>query len=148
MENVSKPNTRISVVLDSNVYIHAINETDSDCLALVKYDLIYLDVMVPLRVLLEADNNLDEEDTKKLYDILRNHGIEPDYQRVPEEMIQRYEALGCKKGDAVIAAYTELIGADYLVTQNRRFLKDVQGLPFTVIEAAQAVRLVSPEEEG
>lgn len=46
-----------------------------------------------------------------------------------------------------IAAYTELVGADYLVTQNRRFLKSVEGLPFTIIDAAQAIQLLSSKEE-
>lgn len=98
---------------------------------LLKHDLSRLNVRVPLFALLETARNLTSEETHNLYDILRRRGIEPDYQMVPTELIQRYEALGGKKGDAVIAAGTELVGADYLVTQNRRFLKSVEGVPFT-----------------
>ena len=148
MWNESTPSMVIRVVLDSNIYIDALTQANLACVQLVERHLTDFDVKVPLFALLEAGRNLGRAKTQKLYSILRKCEIEPDYQLVPKELIQRYERLGGKKGDAVIAAYTELIGADYLVTQNRRFLKDVQNLPFTIIEAAQAIQLVSPEEEG
>src|SRR4030043_454060 len=41
---------------------------------------------------------------------------------VPFELGFKYEAVGLKEADALIAAYTEWVGADALVTANRHFL--------------------------
>jgi len=42
--------------------------------------------------------------------------------------VKFYEGLGCKKGDAVIAARAEASSVDLIVTENREFLQNTSGL--------------------
>jgi len=54
---------------------------------------------------------------------------------IPFELGAKYEIKGLKEADALIAAYTEWVGADVLVTENRHFLNRYRGLPFKVSSA-------------
>jgi hypothetical protein len=60
-----------------------------------------------------------------------------DWTPPPEDIVQHYRALGCKRGDAFVAAGIELLGAATFVTNNRHFLREITGFPF---------RILSPEE--
>jgi len=51
--------------------------------------------------------------------------------------------MGLKPADAFIAAYTEWVGAELLVSENRHFLSRHADLPFRVLPAEQAIRLIS-----
>jgi hypothetical protein len=55
------------------------------------------------------------------------------------ETIRKYLRLGCKLGDAAVAAHLEELEAGILVTENRHFLKEVENLPFRTINAHQAL---------
>lgn len=61
---------------------------------------------------------------------------------VPFELGTKYEARGLKPADAFIAAYTEWVGADALVTENRHFLTRQTDLPFRVLTAEQCLKLL------
>ncbi len=61
---------------------------------------------------------------------------------VPFELGSKYEIKGLKEADALIAAYTEWVGADVLVTENRHFLSHHGGLPFKVLTAENCLRLI------
>jgi len=62
---------------------------------------------------------------------------------VPFELGFKYEAVGLKEADALIAAYTEWVGADALVTENRHFLNKHPHLPFKVLTAEKCLKLIS-----
>ncbi|GBE32246.1 hypothetical protein BMS3Bbin05_01155 [bacterium BMS3Bbin05] len=61
---------------------------------------------------------------------------------IPFEIGAKYEAEGFKEADALIAAYTEWVGADALITENRHFLKHNPGLPFKVLTADKCLKLI------
>lgn len=61
---------------------------------------------------------------------------------VPFELGTKYEFAGLKSADALIAAYTEWVGAELLVSENRHFLTRRSDLPFKVLTAEQAVKLL------
>jgi len=55
---------------------------------------------------------------------------------VPYEFGGKYLSKGLKPGNAFIAGYSEWVGADYLVTENRKdFINDLHLFPFKVITA-------------
>ena len=54
---------------------------------------------------------------------------------IPFELGAKYEKKGLKDADALIAAFTEWVGADVLVTENRHFLNRHADLPFKVLTA-------------
>ena len=62
---------------------------------------------------------------------------------VPFELGFKYEAVGLKEADALIGAYTEWVGADALVTENRHFLNKHPHLPFKVLTAEKCLKLIS-----
>ena len=61
---------------------------------------------------------------------------------VPFEIAVKYEAKGFKPADAFIAAFTEWVGADVLVTENRHFLNRHPDLPFKVLTAEECLKLI------
>ena len=67
--------------------------------------------------------------------------IDEDFQ-VPFELGAKYEAKGLKPADAFIAAYTEWVGAEVLVTENRHFLTRRSDLPFRVLTAEQTLKVL------
>jgi hypothetical protein len=62
---------------------------------------------------------------------------------VPFETGFKYETLGLKPADSFIAAYTDWVGADALVSENRHFLKRTDNLPFAVVTAEECLRLIA-----
>jgi predicted nucleic acid-binding protein len=61
---------------------------------------------------------------------------------VPFELGIKYESKGLKPSDAFIAAYTEWVGADALITENRHFLSRQSNLPFKVLNAKGCLKLL------
>ena len=61
---------------------------------------------------------------------------------IPFELGFKYEAMGIKEADALIAAYTDWVGADALVTENRHFLSRNPKLPFKVINAENFLKFM------
>lgn len=61
---------------------------------------------------------------------------------VPFEIGVKYEIKGLKPADAFIAAYTEWVGADVLVSENRHFLSHSPGLSFKVLTAKECLKLI------
>ncbi|MBI5025148.1 MAG: hypothetical protein HZC12_00150 [Nitrospirae bacterium] len=61
---------------------------------------------------------------------------------IPFELGAKYETKGFKEADALIAAYTEWVGADALVTENRHFLSHHGGLPFKVLTAKNCLNII------
>ena len=61
---------------------------------------------------------------------------------VPFELGDKYELAGLKPADALIAAYTEWVGAEALVTENRHFLSRRSDLPFRVLTAEQILKIL------
>lgn len=66
----------------------------------------------------------------------------------------KYLELGLAEEDAVIAAFTEWLGAKYLVSENRHFLEELKTEAFQVVDAAEflnmieAVGILACTEEG
>lgn len=67
--------------------------------------------------------------------------IEEDFF-IPFEIGVRYETKGLKEADALIAAFTEWVGADVLVTENRHFLNRHPDLPFKILTAEECLKLI------
>ena len=61
---------------------------------------------------------------------------------VPFKLGVQYQARGLKPADAFIGAYTEQVGADCLVSENRHFLGRQKNLPFRVVSAEQCLKLI------
>jgi len=90
----------------------------------------------------EVRYHLSPEDLQKFVRIINKlTKIDEDFL-VPFELGAKYEAKGLKPADALIAAYTEWVGADALVTENRHFLTRQTELPFRVLTAEKCLKLI------
>ena len=69
-----------------------------------------------------------------------------DWQRPPAELSRKYQSLGWKRGDALVASHIEHLGAPVLVSENRDFLTAISDLPFRILTAsALLTELGEPE---
>ncbi len=131
------------VVLDTNIWIFGLRG-DHDrpaCMQVLQY-LPRLYVHVPRQILLELRANLTKEEMGRLFRLLNRYPerIQIHWERVEAALINQYQQLGCKLGDAAVAAHVETLEAEVLVSENRDFLAEISGLPFRVFSAEAFVR--------
>lgn len=133
-------------VLDSNEYIFALGPArDPICIKLLDKIIENIDdvtLRIPRLIVEEVRSNLTPEAFKEfIIAINKLTNIDEDIE-IPFEIGVKYQLKGLKYADAFIAAYTEWVGADILVTENRHFLARRKGLPFKVIGAKEAIKLI------
>lgn len=93
---------------------------------------------------------LAEDEMRDLYGLINQHPefIELNWEPAPIERVKFYEDRGCRKGDAVIAAHAEALGAEIIISENRQFLETLSGLSIKVLTARKArLRLSQPARE-
>ena len=119
------------IVLDSNEYINYIEKKKFLLDKIFLYDKII--VYINETVTKEVTNNLSEPLVKDFYDFLLRNNINIYYEQMELKLLQKYKNLGLKKGDIAIAACCEAINADYLITENRHFLKSKKFDKFKIL---------------
>lgn len=118
------------IVLDSNEYINFLNK---------KYQLGEIfeinDVSVHVNELIvrEVLRNVNESLKKEFYALLLRSNVVVRNEKLPEHLFRKYKGKGLKKGDIVIAAFCENDKADYLISENRHFLKEAKFDEFRVV---------------
>jgi|SRR5581483_8396582 predicted nucleic acid-binding protein len=131
------------VVLDTNVWIFGFrNQPEHPACSQVLRRLNRLYVKVPRQVLLELRANLSEKEMSELFRLLGHYPdrIDIRWDKAEMELVRKYQKLGCKLGDAVIAAHVEEMNVRILISENRDFLEEIKGLPFRVLNAEDLLR--------
>ena len=131
------------LVLDTNVWIFGLRaQSDPPACDQLLQHLPRLYVKVPRQILLELRANLTEEEMRRFFRLLSRYSDRTaiHWDRVAVSLIRKYQQLGCKLGDAAVAAHMETLGAGTLVSENRDFLYEIKGLPFRVLRAMDVVR--------
>ena len=130
------------VVLDTNIWIFGLRRHPAfpGCTLLLKR-LSLLQVILPRQVLRELWANLTESELRTLFRLLNQFPEQMviRWEKADRETIRKYQTLGCKLGDAVIAAHLEALEVQVLVTENRHFLEGLQGLPFRRLSAIEVL---------
>ena len=128
------------ICIDSCVFIRGVTRPGSDARQLL--DLIGADVHVVLHrmIVMEVMRNLAKpKDVKLFFSLLQ--GNSPAFMvesPIPLSLVESYVARGLRaKGDAYIGAFAEWMRVDYLISDNRHFLRELR---------ADAYGLVSPPE--
>lgn len=62
------------------------------------------------------------------------------YEPVPDQYVKKQRALGLSKEDSIIAGFTEWIGAKFLVTENRHFLKGYHSRSFEILDSKEFLK--------
>jgi hypothetical protein len=91
---------------------------------------------------MEVRNNLHASLFTAFIRFMNEFGTIDEDILVPFEIGVKYEDMGLKSADAFIAAYTEWVGASFLVSENRHFLARKTNLPFKVINATDCLKLI------
>lgn len=139
------------VVLDTNIWIFGLrNQPDQPACTHILRWLHWLYVKVPRQVLLELYANLRGEEMGRLFRLLNRYPDRRDihWEKVELSLIHKYQQLGCKLGDAAIAAHMEVLGVEILVSENRDFLYEIKGLPFRVLRAEDILRELGEVEDS
>jgi len=109
-----------------------------------------LRVYVPAMVAKEVRGNLQREYGlgKEFFRlVVRKENITVMWADPPANLVTKYAALGFAEEDAVIAACTEWVGAEYLISENRHFLERAEVTPFAIINAETALSLLREAEQ-
>lgn len=108
------------LVLDTNVYIFTFGpRKEASCENLLK-KIPYLSgtfIRIPRLIVEEVRSNITPEAFKEFLKFIDILTVVDEDIIVPFEIAYRYEAKGLKPADAFIAAYTEWVGSDILVTE-------------------------------
>lgn len=100
-------------------------------------------IHIPRTIINEVKNNLPPNVFAVFIKTIQMIAIIDEDIEVPFELGAKYESLGLRAADAFIAAYSEYIGADALVTENRHFLSRQRDLPFKILTAEQCLKILS-----
>ena len=134
------------LVLDSNQYIFALGPSLRPACELLLEKLIFTApahrVRIPRLIIEEVKDNVSPENIKDFLGLLRLLTTIDEDTIVPFELGAQYEALGLKPSDAFIGSFTEFVGAEILVSENRHFLSRVASLPFRVLSAERCLKLL------
>lgn len=134
------------LVIDSNEYILAFGAakelTSQTLLDVLTREVDRHSLRIARLTVKEVRRHLSPEDFREFTGFISElTTIDEDFL-VPFELGAKYEAKGLKPADALIAAYTEWVGADILVTENRHFLSRQADLPFKVLTAEKCLRII------
>jgi len=99
-------------------------------------------IRIPRTIFEEVRRNLSPEAFHEFNKFISALTIIDEDIVVPFEIAVKYEAKGLKPADAFIAAFTEWVGADVLVTENRHFLNKHSDLPFKILSAEECLNLI------
>jgi hypothetical protein len=133
-------------VIDSNEYIFAFGSLKEykafEFLEKLLENAHLHTIRIPRTIFEEVKRNLSPEAFQEFNDFINALTTIDEDIVVPFEIAFRYEVKGFKTADAFIAAFTEWVGADVLVTENRHFLTHHLDLPFKVLTAEECLSLI------
>ena len=138
------------LILDSNEYIFGFIDPQSDSAALLKMIKDYL-VIVPAIVVREVTGNLAAIRStlpKMFYGLLNDPSahVVRSYDEPPEELWLKYLDLNLSQEDAFVAAIAEWVGAKFLVSENRDFLRRLKTEAFEVVDASMMLQKLEHAE--
>jgi predicted nucleic acid-binding protein len=129
-------------LLDTNVWVFGLRR-DSTFPACAKLlDRIGLfSIVIPLQLLKELNVNLSDEEMRHFYQLINQHPeiIQVSWQRASIDRIKFFQQLGCRKGDAIIAAHAEELGVKTIVSENRQFLQTLKDFAIEIISSEDAL---------
>ena len=128
------------IVLDTNIWILGLRN-QAACYRLLQC-LNKLYVKTPYQIFLELQANLNPDELKRFFRLIHLYPnrIELSWEKAELDLINKYRSVGCKLGDAAIAAHLEMMSIKTLISENRDFFEEIKGLPFRVLRVEEALR--------
>ena len=126
------------VVLDSNEYLGFLSGNSPFAEGLFGGEKV--SIFIHELIVKEVLRNLQESIKGEFYTLLFTNNIQVFHGILHSSLLQKYRNLGLKKGDIVIAAFCEHVKAEYLITENRHFLK-IKAEAFKVVDLKEFLTL-------
>lgn len=130
--------SKLKLVLDSNEYVFYFND-NSDMLKIL--ELGNIEIYLTDLIFKEVIRNIRKEAIKSFFNLSKNPKFIIVEDKIPQILIDKYKGIGLKKGDMVISAFCEFVNADYLITENRDFLKSMKFDKFVVLSLREFLNL-------
>ena len=95
------------IILDTNIWIFGLrNHPDHSACRQILENLHSLTVKVPRQILLELRANLKRDEFSTLFQLTNRYPNRIDilWNKVAPSLVEKYQELGCRLGDAVVAA--------------------------------------------
>src|SRR3989338_91425 len=131
---------RIKVVLDSNEILFGLSSGKP-------YPKVIIDNLNALgkihdffingQIFEEVSRNLPFGSKEKFRRLVGLGILKLSDSKIGKGIIAKYERLWLKKGDIAIAAFADRINAQFLLSENRHFLKEVKIRKFKILTAEQ-----------
>lgn len=138
------------ICIDSCVFIRGIYQEDSDAQQLLKQIGPAARVIIHRLIAQEVIRNLtDQAQFRTFYRLFykSEYALIID-EPIPRTLIDRYIALGLReKGDAYIGAFAEWMRVDYLISDNRHFLRDLHTDAYTLLSPGDFLTQLNREPE-
>lgn len=131
------------IVLDSNEYITYLSQKILLIDGIVSDDTHIININETITK--EVIKNLSGPLIKDFYDFLFKNNISVSYKKMPLSLLDKYKNLGLKKGDIAVAAFCDSISAEYLISENRHFLKGIKNTKFKIVNAQQFLKQTAKE---
>ena len=128
------------ICIDSCVFIRGLKYTLSDADRLLSLLSPDLPIVIPRLVAIEVTRNLQSTiDQARFYRLFYERPFAMIIDEVlPDDLLAIYVAKGLRaKGDAYIGAFAEWMQVDYLISDNRHFLRELH---------TDAYQLMSPRD--
>lgn len=126
------------IVFDTNIYIFGIRENPRfpACAELLER-IGELHVYLPRQIIRELHHNLHPDEVHELFGLFSRYPnrIRINWKPTTLARIEKFQQLGCKLGDAAVAAHLEEEHVETLISENRHFLTEIPNLPFRILNA-------------
>ena len=137
----------LHLVLDTNKFIFGItglpNHPSAVLLDTIVERASQINIHIPRTIFNEVRKNLRPSFFNEFITFINTLSINVDEDFiVPFEISVKYEMMGLKPANTLIASYTELMDAAALISENRHFLSRQPNLPFKVMSASQCLKML------
>lgn len=112
---------KLRLVLDSNEYIFHLDNRSVNFQKLLMLDNV--EIFLNDLIFKEVIRNLRKDLIISFINLLKSSKFNMSWEKMPQEIIEKYKRLGLKKGDVIIASFCDFVNANYLISENRHFLK-------------------------
>jgi len=130
------------VAFDTNIYIFGVRKNPKfpACVELLER-IGELHVHIPRQIIRELHNNLQPDEVHELFSLFHRYHdrIRINWRTTSLELIEKFQQLGCRLGDAAVAAHLEEEKIETLISENRHFLSELPELPFRVLSSTAAL---------
>lgn len=135
------------ICIDSCVFIRGFSHKQSDAQQLLELIGPKTHLMIHRLIALEVMRNLPREDLKFFFGLFHQNPFAHIMDRpIPQGIVDQYIALGlAEKGDAYIGAFAEWMRVDYLISDNRHFLRELHTDAYRVLAPGDLLALLRAE---